>query len=897
MKEPRAHHAGPPPGFQAACSHDYTAPTLASLEHPSLHLLEDLHDAPRKAGGGAAELASLLRHGVVVPDTWVLDAGPFRELVETELSREHEPRALLKLRKPMARMERAAQARARILESPLPAPLSRAFDALWSLLEPIAPHGLAVRASPIVDDSSTAHTAGLTGVELGIRGGPALAQAVRRLWALVFSPRALAYLAARKTRDVAMAVLIQPLVDARISGIMATRPAGDLGWNPGDFVVNAWWGLGPQVEGGDAACDVLRLAADGSVVDAQIARKSSVLIATSAGPKWVNINPDQGAHPCLGEPQRQQLAALAERLSLSGEEEVELTFAFREDTLLVLGAQRGARQGYPTGGNSRTLWSRTTVTESLSGVVSPLTMSLSEPFVEDSFRYTFERLGCSVSGDPLIAAVRGRAYLNLSVLLRMAVQIPGLDARAVVQLAGVEGTAALRDQLGEVSRKGFYSRLPLTAARQLAEQSAMGTLIERFEAAQSEEEKAVEEIDLVILPDDALVPRLRELREMLGQSTRMLAAATTAYVTSHLGIELLLRRTEGERAGVLAQLLTAGVPELGATRPAIALAQIATIARDEPAARAALEAGCRRSDELPPGPTRSALFRFLVDHGHLAHLAVELMHLRWSEDPAPLLAMLAALVRGGRNGAQAVAAVRSRADRERAAIEPRLPLVERLLLRGLVERCRRLAGLRERARERFLRTLALWRKAALEIDRRLQRIDPSLEPSGVFYCTIDELLAALGTGRPRVAHLVHPRQAERKCDLHLPDPPTTFQGAPPSFLLPPSGGPLLHGISASRGVAQGRVRVLRDIVRDAPAIEPGEILVVKSADLGLSPLFLVAGGLVTQQGGRLTQGSVVARELGLPAVAGVPSATRVLRTGDTIRIDGDLGTVLRIDPS
>jgi pyruvate,water dikinase len=145
-----------------------------------------------------------------------------------------------------------------------------------------------------------------------------------------------------------------------------------------------------------------------------------------------------------------------------------------------------------------------------------------------------------------------------------------------------------------------------------------------------------------------------------------------------------------------------------------------------------------------------------------------------------------------------------------------------------------------------------------------------------------------------VAHLSKPRRLERARDLNMPDPPTTFIGAPPAFLLPPPGGPVLRGVAASSGVITGRARVLRDVARDGAQVQAGEILVVKSADLGLSPLFLVAGGLVTQQGGRLTQGSVVARELGLPAVAGVPSATRALRTGDLLRIDGDKGTVERL---
>ncbi|MDW8251716.1 MAG: PEP/pyruvate-binding domain-containing protein, partial [Myxococcales bacterium] len=446
----------------------YTAPILATLEHPSLHLLEDAGSSPRRVGGKAVELASLLASGVNIPVTWVLDVGPFRDWVETELPREHEPRALIKLRKPMARMERAAQARARLLEGPLPASLSRAFEALWDRLEPLAPWGLVVCASPSVEDDSIAHMAGLSAVEFGVRGSAALGEAVRRLWALIFSPRALTYLAERKARDVAMAVLIQPLLPAEISGVMATCPPSSLRGHPGgpgEFVVNAWWGLGPQVEGGDAACDVLRLAPDGTPLEGQIAHKPTMLAPSASGVAFLPVPPERRNIPCLLQTHREALAALAARLSPRGMEEVEIRFAFVEDRLFVLQAQRGPRQGFPTGGGASTVWSRTTVTESLSGVVSPLTLSLSEPFVEDSFRYTFEQLGCSVSEEPLIAGVHGRAYLNLSVLMRMAMQIPGLDAHSVVQLVGVEGATALEQQLGEVSRRGFYTRLPVTIAR------------------------------------------------------------------------------------------------------------------------------------------------------------------------------------------------------------------------------------------------------------------------------------------------------------------------------------------------------------------------------------------------------------------------------------------------
>ncbi|RYE94980.1 MAG: phosphoenolpyruvate synthase, partial [Myxococcales bacterium] len=533
-------------------------------EHPSLSALEDAPLEPRKIGGKAAALGTLLRRGVAMPVTWVLDTAPFRDVVETELPSEHEPRALLKLKKPLARLERAAQARQRLLEAPPNEALEQALAALWRRLEPVAPWGLAVRASPSVDDDSEASMAGLTGAVLGVRGGPALAAAVRQLWALAFSPRALVYLAQRKVRDLAMAVVFQPVVIADVSGVLATRPpTGPLAprERQGERLVNAWWGLAPWVEGGDAALDVVRLSANGDVIEQRLADKPLRLVVSSEGTSWGEVAPELRQRSCLDGTRRRSLAALAHRLDAldEGGDGYEAAFAFVGDRLLLLQAQRGRGVGFPEGGGEQTVWSRTTVTESLSGVVSPLTLSLSEPFVEESFRHTFERLGSSVPDDRLIASVHGRAYLNLSALLRMAVQLPGLDAHAVVQLAGVEATEALERQLHDVSRRGFYTRLPLTAARQIAEQGAIGTLVEQAEALAVDAERAVEEIDLVILPDDALVIRLRELRELLGRATTVLATVTTAYVTSHLALSATIGRSAPVGADRLAAVLSAGV--------------------------------------------------------------------------------------------------------------------------------------------------------------------------------------------------------------------------------------------------------------------------------------------------------------------------------------------------
>ena len=119
---------------------------------------------------------------------------------------------------------------------------------------------------------------------------------------------------------------------------------------------------------------------------------------------------------------------------------------------------------------------------------------------------------------------------------------------------------------------------------------------------------------------------------------------------------------------------------------------------------------------------------------------------------------------------------------------------------------------------------------------------------------------------------------------------TSEVGAPPPVVLPPSGGDVLRGIAASSGVVEGRARVLTSPMQ-MNDLEPGEVLVVHTTDVGWTPLFLLAVGVVTELGGPLSHAAVVAREFGVPSVVNVDRATLALKTGDMLRVDGDRGTV------
>jgi pyruvate,water dikinase len=145
-----------------------------------------------------------------------------------------------------------------------------------------------------------------------------------------------------------------------------------------------------------------------------------------------------------------------------------------------------------------------------------------------------------------------------------------------------------------------------------------------------------------------------------------------------------------------------------------------------------------------------------------------------------------------------------------------------------------------------------------------------------------------------VSVLIRRRRLQYERDRALPAPPDTFVGFPPppdqerARTLPIDGA--LHGLGASTGRVSGIARVLDDSSH-VPEIAPHEVLVVQQADVGWTPLFLTAAGIVAELGGPLSHASVVAREYGVPAVVNVRDATRLIATGDRIEIDGDAGTV------
>jgi pyruvate,water dikinase len=866
-------------------------------------------DDPRSVGGKAARLAWLVRHDFDVPDAVVLPAEAFVQAVR-DLPAGCEPKALLRAANGRAGYARAAEARQQFQRARFPKGLEAELHALWRDVGEHCPWGFAVRSSATCEDGTLLSMAGLAESILGVRGGEALATAVRQVWASIASGRALAYLAAHGVRDVGMAVIIQRMVEAIAAGVMFTRaPDRRTRGDDDERIVNVGFGLGAPVVNGVTAPDVLRIDARGRLVDSIVAHKSRSTVVGDGGVTEVDVpDPDK---PALARERVTELAEIATRLEKLEPAPWDVEFACDHEHTWIVQARPATGQGFPEGGEADSVWSSVNVGEALPGVATPFTWSVAGAFSEAGFRRAFAALGCRVPRHTrLVGNVHGRFYLNLSQFMRIAAQVPFLDPRTLVELGGGWGGEELAAQVEDVSRRSFYVRLPLTATRLLREQLRLDDEVRAFEATAEKSWRAQSALDLAILPDDGVARRLRDIQALLERTGMVMLTCASGTLGSHLALKKMLERVaplDGER---LAQSLTSGIRDVESARPGIGIMHVAELARREPEARASIERESTAGlDAIPEGPTRRALQSFLELYGDRAVREAEVSTPRWKEDPRPVLRMLRAALRtDARRVEGTLARAKLQADGEMARLMPKLNVVEQTVLRHMVARAQRTARLRERMRAWVTRVLGMLREAALDADRRLLRRDPELQEDfqvlvqsgsplasvrSVFLLAIDEVVVALRSPHVELAPLVRSRRAELARDRARPDPPATFVGAPPPLVLPPWGGEVLRGLPASAGVVEGPARVLlrEDEMDD---LQPGEILVVHTTDVGWTPLFLVAAGVVTELGGPLSHAAVVAREFGVPSVVNVAGATHAIRTGDVLRVDGDRGMVERV---
>ncbi|MFQ5341218.1 MAG: PEP-utilizing enzyme [Anaerolineae bacterium] len=556
------------------------------------------------------------------------------------------------------------------------------------------------------------------------------------------------------------------------------------------------------------------------------------------------------------------------------------------------------------------LWTRVNVGEVWPHPVSPLLWSGVTLTMNQGTRYSLGGLQAPYL-DNIQWARRfyGRIYYNEGALVRILAQEFGLPGSFIDAAFGSRSSAGRRHH-GRVRPLRLLRRLPLLVRMVMGRLGTDRELEDLFPTI----DRWVAEFMARNLKEASDGELWTELRWVwVDRSTRVINLHT-AVSASAMGAFSLLEKLLGRWCGRgdLAQDLVTGLSGVYAAEMGATLWQMAQRLRDLGLAGAVLnsapDAALTRLRETPEAqPVIQMLDAFLERHGHRCPNEGEWLYPRWAEAPEQVVELVAGYLRAGDRANPVAAEERQRQRREEAVawVEAHLDPLRRAVFRRVLDRAQHAVRLRDNGRHYVMRVAFPFVRIYRELGRRWASRGWLRQPEDVFFLTVPDVEKLIQAGDPCAAgmELITLVAERRKAyeywftveapEVIGPDgrPVAVRPTEPPAPLrsgeLPEA---VLDGIPASGGRVQGTARIIHD-PGDATRLKRGDILVTRATDPGWTPVFPLVGGLVLEVGGQLSHGAIVAREYGLPAVVNVHDATRRIRDGQVITVDGTAGRV------
>ena len=746
---------------------------------------------------------------------------------------------------------------------------------------------VAVRSSATAEDAADTSFAGQQETILGVEGEDALVDAIERCWRSLFTERAVAYRARQSvdTDGLAMAVVVQQLVLAEAAGVLFTRDPLDA--SGGTMLAEGSWGLGEAVVSGRVQPDRFHLdRVTGAVIGKHLGRKS--IRITRSGEE--HVPPAEQQQFCLSDSALSRLAELGRKVEDFYRDPRDIEWAYARGEFYLLQARPITVAGAAERDEVRrqviadlkskadprgTVWVRYNLSEVLPAP-TPMTWSVVRRLLAADGGFGAMNRDLGAKPDPALGSlsafdlVADRPMMNLSRLPRMQFARPPFEYPIGLYKSDPRQALDPKPTLNPLAGRGcFFGALALPG-------TILG-LTRLMSTTKKEAGNFAARFTTEIAP-----PFVAAANAALAQDwSKLDSPALVREFETWTRKTLIDFARDSLKPTVFADLAWSGLfetlkPKLGEERAREAVGALALGAKPPPEAN--LAQGVR---DLANGTIdRKA---FLERFGQRGTNEMELAQPRWSEAPEEL----SKLVAGGTLHSVPSASVEN--DWSKFADEARLGGPQRDQFQQQVERLRTYLGLREAGKHNLLLGYAVIRRSLVELDRRFSL------GGGIFFLTpadLGELVAGKDFSGPIAA-----ARKRRQTELSLEVPPVLFSDdldAIGRSLPEPEGGDRLEGVPLSAGECAGPALVLTEPTAVPPG-EEGYVLVCPTTDPAWVPLFVRAKGLVMETGGVLSHGAIVAREFGLPAVAGLPGVTQILKTGQTIRVDGGRGTVTVLD--
>jgi pyruvate,water dikinase len=845
------------------------------------------HETAKDIGGKGLNLCRLRRSGFRVPPGFCVRVSAYDDMLAAN------PRLRATIDGWFTGQQTAEAVRAAWQAAAWPESLSQAIDQAVAELDPAQP--LAVRSSAIVEDSAQFSFAGQFDTRLGISGADALRRALAACWASLCNPTLHRHAIDHglERHDLRMAVVVQTMIRPRVSGVLFT--VDPLSQNRQRLRIEATYGLGEALVSGDITPDsVVVDKLSRTVVAQEIARKTSQLVYANgavveqAVPDALRDTPSLSANDIsqlteqarlieawAGRPQDIEWAFDGAQLHIVQSRDI-TTLADTDSTLFTPPVITGS-------------WTRENMSERFHKANTPFTISTLYPALEKGLETYFKRVGIradTATFGPLIRVFHARPYLNKSLVA---------DALKGIKVDNTQMEAVL----GKRQNVGFNPRLPLIGI------SVLRLIARSFSEWESFQREA---LDPLVIPSE---PELAakawpELRRSLDEQLQIFDRYWVVHMANVRGadycqkiIRMLLGpvlKNEEEVFDAFCRL-SAGFANNITFDSDAELHRIARLLLQQPHLAAALRgdshaAFLRALAADPAGRDIAARFdRFIERFGHkLVHQ--EFHDRQWCDDPQLVWQHVAAAMDAGNEDPKSRVLAKA-AEREQAyaatlaRFKGPVGLVLRPAFNFIYRRMCDYIPARENDQFHFGKLIYLMRRTLVHMGRRLVAAGALTDADDIFFLELQKIPAAAEDAADLKGYVARQRALFARIEtMHVPH--DINGGAQAAQGNQAQTGWSGHGVST--GTVTATARIAHE-PSELNAVGMGQVLVTHSTNPAWTPAFGRIAALVTESGGMLSHGAIMAREYGIPAVLGVRGATSLIASGDTITVHGAEGRV------
>lgn len=757
----------------------------------------------------------------------------------------------------------------------------------------------AIRSSATAEDLPHASFAGQQDTYLNITGKDEVIRHIIKCWASLFTDRAVTYRIQNGFghRRVLLSVVVQRMVMSEASGIMFT--ADPMTSDRKTLTIDAGFGLGEALVSGLVNPDIYKVV-DGRISQKNIGTKElEIRTGPSGGTQETKIEKGRQQKQVLGDDQIQKLANMGKKIEayFGSPQDIEWCLVGNE-FYIVQSRPITTLFPLPEGTDSKKprVYMSIGHTQMMTDAIKPLGMSFFEMISEASM----EKIG-------------GRIYTDITHDLSSTI-----GRRRLVMASGKQDPLIQNAIKNLIEDKGFMASLPKGKRNIQGGIFTIGSILETIKIYRKNDPSMIKELINQFKKDirnmDQQLSRLsgnealefivndRDKLLEMAYNPKMLGAIIAAILVND-AINKKVERLLGDKN--VSDILIKSLDHNVTTEMGLALCDVADTVRKYPRVLEYIsqspgdERFFEEMERLPGGKETSEAFRgFLDKYGMRCPGEIDITRGRFEEKPTQLIPILLNNIRVLKPGEHRIrfqAGRQEAKDKEEEIIRrlKNMPGGSRKVkkIKKRISLLRSFIGCREDPKYYIVQRYQVYKRALMKEAYKLADKGVIKKAEDIFYLYFDELRDVVRTNK--LDYSIIEERKEKYTRYEKLTPPRVFTSE--GFVPPASFGAgnlpkgVLSGIPVSSGIVEGRARVVLSV--DEAELKEGDILVTKFTDPSWTPLFVTIKGLVTEVGGFTTHGAVITREYGLPGVVGVENATKLIKDGQRIRINGTEGYV------